>query len=807
MQTPGKLPLRLILVLPFILQIFAAVGLTAWLSLRNGQKAVNDMATQLMIEQSNHTTTHLNTYLEIPHQINQVNLAARELSLLDLENFTLTGHYFWKQMQTFDVGYINFANEQAEFIGVERLDDGTLLIHEAVGQDAFHRMRSYQTDSQGNRSTVEVVDEPSDVRQEGWYADAVQAGRPVWSDIYQWDDKPEVLSVSSSYPVHDQNQNLIGVIGVDLILSQIGNFLNQTRISPSSKTFILERDGLLVASCITEQAFQRVNDKVQRLKATESRDPLTQATARYLIRKFGNLDQINNNQQLIFQYHGARQFVQVTPWQDKLGLDWLIVVVVPESEFMAQIDANTRTTLLLCLGTLALVTVTGTLTARWITQPILRLTRAAKEIASGNLEQTVEVQEFKGIDELSILSQSFNQMARRLRESFGELETRVEQRTVDLKQAKDAADQANRTKSEFLAKMSHELRTPLNTILGFTQVINQDPTLTPNQRENLGIINRSGEHLLELINDVLDMSKIEAGHLTFHPQSFDLYQLLDALEKMLQLKASSKGLQLLFECASDTPQYVYTDKGKLRQVLLNLLGNAIKFTQAGKVVLRVGSIPHTLHFEVADTGPGIALDEMGTLFEAFTQTKTGHQSQEGTGLGLPISQQLVKLMGGDITVDSTAEQGTVFRFDVKVELSEVGALQSRVSTRQVIGLAPNQLTYRILIVDDRPENRKLLTKLLTPLGFQVREAANGQDAIDQWIDWDPHLIWMDIRMPVMDGYEATRQIKNRTATTQESCRDKGERGDKEDTTTTPPSSFFSIFPINPNYHRSNGQCL
>lgn len=329
----------------------------------------------------------------------------------------------------------------------------------------------------------------------------------------------------------------------------------------------------------------------------------------------------------------------------------------------------------------------------------------------------------------------------------------------ELAKAKEAAEAANRAKSVFLANMSHELRTPLNAILGFTQVMLRDPILSHEQQDNLNIIHRSGEHLLALINDVLDMSKIEAGRITLNENSFDLYQLLDSIESMLHLRAEAKGLQLLFDYSGALPQYIKVDDSKLRQVLINLIGNAIKFTQTGGVVLRVICVPDKLRFEVEDTGVGIEEAELETLFEPFVQTGAGRKAKEGTGLGLPISRQFVRLMGGDITVRSTPGQGTLFQFEIPMTLADVNDLKNPQQRRRVIGLAPDQPVYRLLVVDDRWENRQLVVKLLTPMGFEVREAENGQAAIELWERWAPHLIWMDMRMPVMDGYEATRYIK------------------------------------------------
>jgi len=344
---------------------------------------------------------------------------------------------------------------------------------------------------------------------------------------------------------------------------------------------------------------------------------------------------------------------------------------------------------------------------------------------------------------------------------------------TERKQAEEATDVANQAKSQFLANMSHELRTPLNAILGFSQLMNKSANLAPEDKQNLKIIIRSGEHLLTLINQVLDLSKIEAGRITLDETTFDLFRLLGDLETMFQLKANNKGLHLFFERSDAVPQYVRTDEVKLRQVLINLLSNAIKFTKEGSVSVRVAVVSHkkqqttnnrqlTIHFEIEDTGVGIAPEEIENIFEAFVQAKTGRELREGTGLGLSISRKFVQLMGGQITVSSIVDKGSTFKFDIDIGVGvvEPNAIATQQPTRRVIALEPNQQRYRLLIVDDKPDNRQLLIQLLSPLGFELREASNGRDAIALWETWQPHLIFMDLRMPVMDGFEATQQIRN-----------------------------------------------
>ncbi|MDJ0509534.1 MAG: ATP-binding protein [Crocosphaera sp.] len=335
-----------------------------------------------------------------------------------------------------------------------------------------------------------------------------------------------------------------------------------------------------------------------------------------------------------------------------------------------------------------------------------------------------------------------------------------------LQKSKAAADAANQAKSEFLANMSHELRTPLNTILGFTQLLERNISPNAPQQEQIKLISRSGEQLLSLINDVLDMSKIESGRVTLNRDSFDLYGLLDGIEEMFRFQAHSKQLELELITDEKLPQYINSDQGKLRQILVNLISNAIKFTDEGKVSLKseMRSFNSELNtcllcFSVEDTGCGIGEQELKRIFEPFIQTESGRQSHQGTGLGLSISNQFVELLGGEIQVQSQLEIGTRFSFEITVALGDESAIEAEKSRKKVIGLAPGQPSYRILVTDDRSLNRQFLLNLLRPLGFEVRSAKNGLEAVKMWQKWHPHLIWMDIRMPVMDGYEASRKIK------------------------------------------------
>ena len=332
-----------------------------------------------------------------------------------------------------------------------------------------------------------------------------------------------------------------------------------------------------------------------------------------------------------------------------------------------------------------------------------------------------------------------------------------------LKEAKEAAEAANRSKSVFLANMSHEIRTPMNAILGFSQLMQRDTSLTKQSRDHLDIINRSGEHLLAMINDILEMSKIEAGRSVFNPTTFDLHTLIYDIERMFRLRTDGKGLHFLMDKVGQVPRWVKTDEGKLRQVLINLLGNAVKFTDEGGIVLRIcGKAENTdkvhLIFEMEDTGPGMSDDEIGHLFQAFEQTRSGLRSG-GTGLGLALSRGFIEIMGGTISVTSTLGKGSIFRFNIPAQEDSEENAAKKEAKQRVLCLKPGQNEIRILIADDTETNLQLLLQLLAAVGFATNQAVNGEDAIRMVHEWKPHLVLMDMAMPVMDGYEATRKIK------------------------------------------------
>jgi predicted ATPase/signal transduction histidine kinase/CheY-like chemotaxis protein len=358
---------------------------------------------------------------------------------------------------------------------------------------------------------------------------------------------------------------------------------------------------------------------------------------------------------------------------------------------------------------------------------------------------------------------------------YADMEGRVLKRTAELeqevkirKEAEEAAESANQAKSTFLANISHELRTPLNAILGFSRMLVRDRDVSDDQQEKLGIINRSGKHLLDMIEDILSLSKIEAGHAELRPETFEVAKMLQELGQMMKSRAEGKGLRFSLELDPTLPPYAKADMGKLRQILINLLGNAVKFTSEGGVSLRARALPIaddpstvTLQLEIEDSGPGIAPKQVKEIFEPFIQAQQIRSSLKGTGLGLAISKSFVEMMDGEISVDSTPGKGSLFRVELPMVLVEAAEVVDTGSAGPaVLGLESGQAVWRILVVEDDPDNRLLLSSFLGKVGFEIREAENGEQAVALFEQWQPHFIWMDMRMPVMDGYEATTKIRS-----------------------------------------------
>jgi two-component system sensor histidine kinase ChiS len=760
-----------------MLQIVAAVGLVGYLSFRNGQKAINDLANQLLSEVNARIEEEVDHYLDKPRAVQAMNLRAIKIGTLNLnpENFERVGKMFWNQAQTFNMTYIGYGTSAGEYIGAgyyKKTPDLAKSIKPNVDTIYY-----FSPDELGN-PTGKILTQKrgSAIPTEEWYKKPAAVGRTIWIGITNWTTEQEQISIDISTPLYDDVKKLRGVLCTTISLSYINDFLRQLKIGQTGEAFIMERSGTLVATSSSKLSYRIVKGKAQQILATESPELLIQSTANFLVKKFGGLKNIQGVQQLSFQQQGKKRFLLIAPYNDEFGLDWLIVTVVPESDFMAQIYANTQRTFVLCALALLVATAVGILSARWITRPILQVSQASKAIAAGKLDQHVEP---SNIIEIETLANSFNSMARQLQDSF----TTLEKQNEDLKHL-------DQLKDEFLANTSHELRTPLNGIIGIAESLIEGATgeLPQATRTNLSLIVSSGRRLSNLVNDILDFSRLRHKNLELQLNPIDLRAIVNVVLTLSQPLVTHKNLQLLNSIPDDFPP-AEADENRLQQILHNLIGNAIKFTHSGTVEVKAQVVHGNEHNQqstinnqqlaitVSDTGIGIPDDKLESIFESFEQAE-GSTAREygGTGLGLAVTKQLVQLHGGEISVKSKVGEGSRFTFTLPIYQGNVELTQPIAAIKDIQALAlvnpitsdksstaaPNQKQFKVLIVDDEPINRQVLVNNLSLYNYDLTEATNGQEALTVIEKgFTPDLILLDVMMPRMTGYEVCQKIRDR----------------------------------------------
>lgn len=552
------------------------------------------------------------------------------------------------------------------------------------------------------------------------------------------------LALCMAGPINNQIEveKVIGVAVVCTDLETISKQVGKLRFGETGYAFVVDRNGVVIA-----------HPNPNFISGEELRDLSDYPPVRNILTgNSGNFPFIDES--------GSKWF----SFDLLLDNGWGIVVLQREEDLFRN-EKEFQKIAFIVAGTAAfVVSILTIILADRIVRPISNLTEAAIIISQGQLNRKVDI---KRSDELGILARSFNRMANQLKTSFEKLEDRVAERTKELKIAKESAEQANLTKDRFLANISHELRTPLNSILGYTQIIRRDRNLSSQHQKRLKIVHKSGTHLLTLINDLLDVAKADSLKMKLYPRAVDFPKFLQETIAMVSSPGIEKGLNVFWEDASFLPNIVEVDEKRLRQVLINLLNNAIKFTHSGEVKLKVSAIDSsekastiTLCFEVIDTGVGMSPEQLEKIFQPFEQVGDTKSRSAGTGLGLHISKQLVELMGGSLEVESTLGSGSKFWFELTLPVRDTidkGNVDRVAKSSNILGYKGD--TRRLLIVDDKAENLNFLTEILEPIGFEIFTASNGQDMLNIASSIRPDLFLLDLHMPVKTGFTSAKELR------------------------------------------------
>ncbi|MFN6569041.1 ATP-binding protein [Dendronalium sp. ChiSLP03b] len=711
-------PLQIVLIFPFVVQVFGIVGLVGYLSFKNGEKAVNNLAERLMERTSSEVNQHLDAYLSIPHKVIQINANAIRMGLLDVRDRLKVGKFFWHEMQAYDLTFISLNLATGEGTGAGRYDGKTVTIDDnAIKTPNLPKnTKTYLTDNDGNPTQV-MTTSTWDTLNEPAYTEPVKAGKPIWVRIYTYYDPayPPYIVASAGRPVYDVSKKLIGVVGAEIHLLKLSEFLQKLNVSRFGQVFIIERDGMLIANSAQEKPFTAVNNQIKRLKAIDSPNPVVQGIAKQLQQRIPDLQSISNTQKLKVNFQGEDFYVHIVPWRDQHGLDWLVVVGIPEKTYMGQIHANTQISILLCFMALIVATTIGIFTSRWIVRPIWRLNQTTQAIAFGDLEQTLQQ---SNIQELNTLAHSFNHMARQLRQSFialensnAELEARVEERTVELKtalselqctQAQVVQSEKMSSLGQLVAGIAHEINNPVNFIHGnithldeYTQNLLQmiylyqerhssyDPQiqafaeeielefLIEDLQKMLSSMKMGTERIRSIVLSLRNFSRMDEAEF----KTVDIHEGIESTLLILQHRLKDRPEHpaiIVIRDYGNLPQ-VECYPGQLNQVLMNILVNAIDALDEvntkrtyqqiqenpSQITIRT-SVTNSQWVEIAisDNAQGMPQSVQSRIFDPFFTTKP---VGKGTGMGMAISYQIItEKHYGKLQCFSTLGQGTQF---------------------------------------------------------------------------------------------------------------------------------------------------
>lgn len=790
-----RLPLGPALITAFLLAALVPALLVGWLLSTNSAQSINTLAENAMSQAAHRVDVGAMAHLGESHTVVNALLppfeptgaeAARTRNWLsDPASFETMA--FALTQQSPNVPYLYFGTEDGTFFGLEREDRGFVVRFIRPGESG---RRHYLIAAPGERNQLVRTEQTVyDPRARPWYQKAIREGKRTFTDVYRSAVKPQ-FDLTLAQPIRaEDGQRVLGVIAVDMSLARLTELIRSTRISDNAVTYLVDSQGLMVASSVDEPLGVQVDGQFQRISPLASREPLIRASYERLARPTGtgaaqrepglvHLD-VQPNWQQRLGFASNRLIALQRPFGDRFELDWQLIVVAPEDDFTWHVLQARQWALVAMAALIGLCGLLAFLVARGLSGQFRQLNASATAVGAG---QVPPVQHKALLREVHHLSQVMHDSAHQLqgytqeiqlkneqlRDAAQLLEERVQQRTAELATSREEAVAAVKAKSGFLAVMSHEIRTPLNGVVGMGELLGET-ALTESQKDLLGVLKASSEQLLSVVDDILDFSKIESGKLTLENLPLDLRGAIGDVHEIVRLKAAEKGLLLSVQVAHGVPEAVYGDITRLRQVLLNLLSNAIKFTATGEVTLRVwietAAAGSTLGFSVTDTGVGIAPERLADLFQPFAQGDTSTaRVYGGTGLGLMICEHLVALMGGHIGVNSTPGVGSTFHFTIPFTSAD----PRQVTPAPALHLPHELHSQRVLVVDDNLVNLKVASAMLQRLGYRHDTVTDGLQAIDaarmaQGDGHPYHLVLLDSHMPGLDGMATARVLTSQLA--------------------------------------------